>query len=135
MGPAPLTAFCPIYARAIELLGRRWMGLILRVLLTGPHRFNELLAAIPGLSDPLLTQRLRELEAEGLVERRVVPSSPVRVEYELTEAGRALEQVVRAIAAWAEQWLARDQAPERGSAGTRGRDGDDVLHGTDSKKR
>jgi DNA-binding HxlR family transcriptional regulator len=102
----PLTAFCPIYARAADLLARRWMGLILRVLLSGPHRFNEILAAIPGLSDPLLTQRLRELEANGLVERRVVPASPVRVEYELTEAGCDLEQVVRAIAAWAGRWMA-----------------------------
>ena len=102
----PLTAFCPTYARAADLLARRWMGLILRVLLGGPRRFNEILAAIPGLSDPLLTQRLRELEAEGLVERRVVPLSPVRVEYELTEAGRDLEQVVRAIAAWAGRWMA-----------------------------
>ena len=102
----PLAAFCPVYARAADLLARRWMGLILRVLLSGPHRFNEILAAIPGLSDPLLTQRLRELEAAGLVERRVVPTSPVRVEYELTEAGRDLEQVVRAIAAWAERWMA-----------------------------
>ena len=101
----PLVAFCPVYARAADLLARRWMGIILRVLLSGPHRFNEILAAIPGLSDPLLTQRLRELEAAGLVERRVVPASPVRVEYELTEAGRDLEQVVRAIAAWAERWM------------------------------
>ncbi len=101
----PLDAFCPVYARAADLLARRWMGLILRVLLSGPHRFNEILAVIPGLSDPLLTQRLRELEAEGLVERRVVPSSPVRVEYQLTEAGRDLEQVVRAIAAWADRWM------------------------------
>ncbi len=101
----PLEAFCPVYARAADLLARRWMGVILRVLLRGPHRFNEILAAIPGLSDPLLTQRLRELEAEGLVERRVVPSSPVRVKYHLTEAGRDLEQVVRAIAAWATRWM------------------------------
>ena len=107
----PLEAFCPVYARAADLLARRWMGLILRVLLSGPHRFNEILAAIPGLSDPLLTQRLRDLEAEGLVERRVVPASPVRVEYELTEAGRDLEEVVRAIAAWASRWMADTPAP------------------------
>ena len=106
----PLEAFCPVYARAADLLARRWMGLILRVLLRGPHRFNEILAAIPGLSDPLLTQRLRELEAAGLVERRVAPSSPVRVEYELTEAGRDLEQVVRAIAARADRWM-KDTQP------------------------
>lgn len=101
-----LTAFCPYYARAVDVLGRRWMGVVLRVLMTGPHRFNEILAAIPDLSDPVLTQRLRELEAEGLVERRVLPTSPVRVEYELTAAGRDLESVVRAIAAWSQRWLA-----------------------------
>ena len=101
----PLEAFCPVYARAADLLARRWMGVILRVLLSGPHRFNEILAAIPGLSDPLLTQRLRELEAERLVERRLVPSPPVRVEYQLHEAGRDLEQVVRAIADWAGRWI------------------------------
>src|SRR5919199_951712 len=106
----PLEAFCPNYARAADLLARRWMGVILRVLLRGPHRFNGILAAIPGLSDPLLTQRLRELEAEGLVERRVVPASPVRVEYELTEAGRDLEQVVRGPAPGAGRWMAEPGA-------------------------
>jgi DNA-binding HxlR family transcriptional regulator len=106
-----LAGFCAPYARAMEVLGRRWMGLTLRVLLTGPHRFNELLAAIPGISDPQLTQRLRELEMAGLVERRVLPTSPVRVEYELTEAGRDLEQVVRVVSAWAHKWLSGAQAP------------------------
>ena len=100
-----LTEYCPFYARAIDVLGRRWMGVILRVLMAGPHRFNEILAAVPGLSDPVLTQRLRELEAEGLAERRVLPTSPVRVEYELTPAGRDLERVVREIAAWSQKWL------------------------------
>jgi DNA-binding HxlR family transcriptional regulator len=113
-----LGVFCAPYAHAMDVLGRRWTGLVLRVLLTGPHRFNELLAAVPGISDPLLTQRLRELETEGLVERRVVPSSPVRVEYELTEAGRDLEQVVRVISAWARRWLSRttDTPGKRGAA-------------------
>lgn len=100
-----LTEFCPVYARAIDVLGRRWTGLILRVLLAGPHRFNQILDAIPGLSDPVLTQRLRELEAEGLVVRHVLPSSPIRVEYELTEAGHDLERVVREISAWAAKWM------------------------------
>ncbi|MBA3945329.1 MAG: helix-turn-helix transcriptional regulator [Herpetosiphonaceae bacterium] len=100
-----LTEFCPQYARAINVLGRRWMGVILRVLLTGPHRFNEILGVIPGLSDPTLSQRLRELETEGLVTRRVLPTSPVRVEYELTPAGRDLERVVREISTWAATWM------------------------------
>ncbi|HTZ50911.1 MAG TPA: helix-turn-helix domain-containing protein, partial [Spirochaetia bacterium] len=85
-------------------LSRRWMGLVLRVLMSGPHRFNQIMAAVPGLSDPLLTQRLRELQAQGLAERRVFPTSPVRVEYELTEAGRDLERAVRALSDWAEKW-------------------------------
>ncbi len=89
----------------MELIGRRWTGVILRVLINGPHRFNALLAAVPGLSDRLLSERLRELEAEGIVTRRVLPGPPVKVEYELTEQGRDLEQVIRAISAWAEKWL------------------------------
>ncbi len=80
------------------------MGIILRVLMHGAHRFSEILAVVPGLSDPLLTQRLRELEAKKLVERRVLPTSPVRVEYELTEAGRDLEHAVRVLSQWAEKW-------------------------------
>lgn len=101
-----LTAKCSSYARAMDILGRRWMGLVLSALLAGPRRFNEILAAIPGISDPLLTQRLRELECEGLVERRVLATSPVRVEYALTEAGRDLERVMLTISQWAHRWLA-----------------------------
>ena len=96
---------CTTYERAMSILERRWMGLVLRVLLHGPRRFNEILAAVPGITDTLLTQRLRELEANHLVERRVLTGSPVRVEYELTEAGRDLERVLREIAAWAHRWL------------------------------
>jgi DNA-binding HxlR family transcriptional regulator len=99
-----LSEFCASYASLMDLLGRRWTGIILRVLLTGPHRFCEILAAVPGLSDPLLTLRLRELEAKNLLERRVLPSSPVRVEYELTEAGRDLDLAVRTLSDWAEKW-------------------------------
>jgi DNA-binding HxlR family transcriptional regulator len=100
-----LSDFCPRYHHAVELIGRRWTGVILRMLLRGPRRFNELLAAIPGLSDRLLTDRLRELEAEGLVVRRVLPGPPVRVEYELTDPGQDLGESVRAISIWAEKWL------------------------------
>jgi DNA-binding HxlR family transcriptional regulator len=100
-----LSDFCPRYHHAVELIGRRWTGVILRMLLRGPRRFNELLATIPGLSDRLLTDRLRELEAEGLVLRRVLPGPPVRVEYELTAQGQDLGESVRAISIWAEKWL------------------------------
>jgi DNA-binding HxlR family transcriptional regulator len=104
-----LTEFCPIYASLFDMLSRRWMGIVLRVLMSGPHRFSEILAAVPGLSDPLLTQRLRELEAKKIVERHVFPTSPVRVEYQLTEAGQDLESAVRVLSTWAEKWM---KAPE-----------------------
>jgi len=99
-----LSTFCPAYHRAVELIGRRWTGAILRALLTDVKRFNDLAAAVPGLSDRMLAERLKELEAEGVVVRRVFPETPVRVEYRLTEKGLALESVVRAVAGWAESW-------------------------------
>ena len=90
---------------------------ILRVLIGGPRRYNELLGAIPGLSDRLLTERLRELESEGLEARQVQPGPPVQVWYALTESGRDLEGAVRAISAWAEQWLAAPNADPTGPTG------------------
>src|SRR5262249_12009693 len=89
----------------IELLGRRWTGVIVYMLLQKPHRFNELLSSVHGISDRLLTERLRELEEHGLVERRVIPDSPVRVEYLLTEAGRAAEACVSSIYRWGNKWF------------------------------
>ena len=87
------------------------MGIILRVLMSGPHRFSEILAVVPGLSDPLLTQRLRELEAKKIVERHVFPTSPVRVEYQLTAAGHDLENAVRTLSRWADKWMAVADSP------------------------
>jgi len=98
-------ALCPRFHRAVELIGRRWTGAIVRLLLTGPHRFNELLAAIPGISDRLLTERLRELEHEELIVRRVEPGSPVKVIYELTCAGAELKETLDALGRWAERWI------------------------------
>lgn len=77
----------------------------MRTLIGGPHRFNELLAAIPGISDRLLTERLRELEAEKIVRREVRPESPVRVIYELTCSGHELSPALEEIARWAERWI------------------------------
>ena len=99
-------AFCSNYHRAVELIGRRWAGSIIRALLPGRARYCELSVAIPDISDRMLAERLRELEGEGIVTRSVIPSSPVRIEYELTEKGRALEETVTAIARWAEDWVA-----------------------------
>ena len=102
----PLSIYCEHYQAVIELIGRRWMGAILRVLMSdGPRRFNELLAAIPGLSDRLLTERLRELTEQGIVERVPAPDiSPIAIQYRLTDSGRDLETVVRAISVWARLW-------------------------------
>ena len=100
-----ITAFCPRFHQAVELIGKRWTGAILRLLFTGPHRFNEVLAGVPGLSDRLLSERLRELEAEELVVRHVFTGPPIRSEYELTERGRDLEPVIRDISTWAEKWI------------------------------
>jgi DNA-binding HxlR family transcriptional regulator len=99
---------CPRYHYAVELIGRRWTGAILRMLLEQPHRFAELSAAVPDLSDRMLAERLRELEEEGIVARTVVPETPVRVEYSLTTKGRGLESSMRALGEWAEQWLPED---------------------------
>ncbi|HEX7002636.1 MAG TPA: helix-turn-helix domain-containing protein [Trueperaceae bacterium] len=96
---------CPRYHHAVELLGRRWTGAIVVLLLQGVSRFNELAARIPEMSDRMLSERLKELEAEGIVERSVKPETPVRVEYSLTEKGKALQSAVSAISAWAENWL------------------------------
>lgn len=101
----PVAAFCPRYHHAVELLGGRWTGAIVRALLSGATRFTDLTHAIPGLSDRMLSERLKELEAEGVVERCVIPDTPVRVEYRLTDKGRALAGAVQAISAWAEEWL------------------------------
>ncbi len=101
-----LSGFCPRYHRAIEIVGRRWTGAIIRALLAGTIRFSQIRATVPGLSDRLLSERLKELEAEGIVERRVLADTPVRIEYHLTPKGEALGSVVQAVSAWAEEWLA-----------------------------
>lgn len=100
-----LSSFCPRFHRAIELVGRRWTGAIIRTLLSGPRRFNEIAADVPGLSDRLLSERLRELENEGVLRRVVDAGSPVRVAYELTQAGAELDATIRALSAWAERWV------------------------------
>src|SRR5690348_9928630 len=107
---------CPRYEHAIQLLGKRWTGLILDSLLDGSRRFCELTATVEGLSDRVLSDRLRELESEGIVERLVYPQIPVRVEYRLTEQGRDLRPVVQSIHTWAEEWIELPQALDEQSA-------------------
>ncbi len=96
---------CPRFHRAIELVGKRWAGAVIRTLMDGPHRFGEILETVPDLHDRLLSERLKELEAEGLVERRVYPDTPVRIEYTLTDKGRDLERVLAEVERWAHRWL------------------------------
>lgn len=97
--------FCPDFHKAVELIGRRWSGAIVRELLAGTSRFTDLRDAIPDISDRMLSARLRELEVEGVVARRAHAEAPVRVEYHLTDKGQALESVVAAIGDWADRWL------------------------------
>ncbi len=97
---------CPRFHQAIELVGRRWTGAIIRSLMDGPRRFSEMLDAVPGLHDRLLSERLKELEATGIVARHVYPETPVRVEYELTEKGRDLQRLIAEVHRWADRWAA-----------------------------
>ena len=96
---------CPVLHDAIELIGKRWTGAIVFVLLDGPLRFSEVKLLVPEISDRLLSERMKELEAEGIVERQVMDAMPVRVEYSLTVKGRALEPAVRSLKVWARSWL------------------------------
>jgi DNA-binding HxlR family transcriptional regulator len=95
---------CARFHSAVELIGRRWSGALIQILLSGRRRYADLRAAVPDITDRMLSERLKELEEAGIVVRRVVPETPVRVEYELTEKGRALEDALSAIGKWAEQW-------------------------------
>ena len=96
---------CSLYHRAVELVGKRWTGAILIVLMDGPLRFSEVKQLVPDLSDRLLSERLKELESEGIVERHAEGASATRVEYVLTVKGRALEPTVRSLKSWAHSYL------------------------------
>lgn len=106
MDPSARASFCPHFQKAIELVGRRWSGTILRALLESPLRFSELATHVPDISDRSLSLRLKELEAAGVILRVVSPTQPVTVAYELTPRGRDLEEVISAVERWAHEWLA-----------------------------
>jgi DNA-binding HxlR family transcriptional regulator len=107
-----LTAFCPAFHKSVELIGKRWNGAILRAMRSGCFRFSDISESIPGLHDRLLSERLKELETEGIVQRIVIPDTPVRIEYRLTEKGTALDSVMDAISEWAADWLESDTSHE-----------------------
>jgi DNA-binding HxlR family transcriptional regulator len=96
---------CSKYHSAVELIGKRWTGAILFVLMDGPLRFSEIKLLVPDLSDRLLSERLKELESVEIVERRELGGHGGRVEYGLTRKGAALEPVVRSLKGWARSWL------------------------------
>jgi DNA-binding HxlR family transcriptional regulator len=109
----PSGSLCARFHKAVELIGRRWSGAVIQLLLQGPSRYAELRDAIPDISDRMLSERLQELEEEGIVVRRVIPETPVRVEYQLTAKGRALEPALSAIGKWAEHWVAEKSERRR----------------------
>jgi DNA-binding HxlR family transcriptional regulator len=98
------TMLCPRLSKAMELIGKRWTGLILYQLLDGPQRFNEIESALP-VSGRLLSERLKELEKEGMVERKVYTEVPIKVEYSLTDKGRGLKDAIAGIEQWSKVWL------------------------------
>jgi DNA-binding HxlR family transcriptional regulator len=99
---------CPKFHAAVELVGRRWTGAILSAMLMGATRFTDIIHAVPGLSDRLLSERLKELENADIVERIVHPETPVRIEYRLTEKGHELNVAIGALSDWAERWSEQD---------------------------
>jgi DNA-binding HxlR family transcriptional regulator len=112
--PAARRLCCPHFHEAIELIGKRWTGAIVKVLLDGPARFTVIAQCVPELSDRLLSERMKELEARGLVQRTVHPGPPVRVEYALTDMGSEIGPALDDIQAWARRWLAsQSSAPPR----------------------
>lgn len=106
-------ALCARFHHASELIGRRWTGAILFVLLQKTCRFAEIRAAIPDITDRMLSERLQELEEEGLLDRTVVPDTPVRVEYALTKKGKALSEAIESITRWAEKYVPLEAKPNQ----------------------
>lgn len=106
----PRALTCPVEA-ALSVIGGRWKILIICRLFEGKQRFNEMRRSIDGISQRVLTQNLRELERDGIVERRVLPESPPHVEYALTVFGRSLEPVLELLCEWGESYQLRNAAP------------------------
>ncbi|WP_194892267.1 winged helix-turn-helix transcriptional regulator [Catenulispora pinisilvae] len=107
-----LSSFCPRFHTAVEIIGRRWSGVILRAMLAGSTRYTDIACSVPKLSDRLLSERLKEFEQAGIVERIVIPDTPVRVEYHLTQKGAELEPAFQQLADWAEKWIELPPLPE-----------------------
>ncbi|HEU4867063.1 MAG TPA: helix-turn-helix domain-containing protein [Actinomycetota bacterium] len=111
-GSGDLAPQCPTYNRAAEIIGSRWAGAVVRAMLAGATRFSEIRDYINGITDRVLSKRLKDLESEGILVRKVFNDTPVRIEYHLTEKGRALARVVDAMTEWADEWLVAPAAAQ-----------------------
>lgn len=111
--PARSEHMCLRFQKAMDILGQRWMGMIVLALTEQPRRFGELAAHLQIISERMLSERLKELVAEGIVERRVIPETPVQVEYRLTAKGEALHGVMKAITHWADRWVEPPEGAKR----------------------
>jgi DNA-binding HxlR family transcriptional regulator len=98
------TPVCQHFQKAAELVGKRWVPQVVHAMRQGPRRFSDLRDGVTSISDHVLSQRLKELEAEGIVIRTVTPSTPVCIRYGLTERGEDLARVMSELQGWAERW-------------------------------
>lgn len=98
-------SICPRFEKGMQIISKRWAGLIVHQLFSGPKRFCAIETALPSISGRLLSERLKDLEHEGIVKREVFPETPVRIEYSLTDKGRALEPVIQGIQTWSQSWV------------------------------
>jgi len=124
VAPSVDARVCDVFHRAVELIGRRWSGAIIAVMMRGASRYCELRQGIPGISDRLLTERLKELERAGILSREVRPTRPLQVCYWLTDKGRSLGPVLDAITTWGHDWEVggrrHQHAPRAGRPAKRG---------------
>ncbi|MED2874983.1 helix-turn-helix domain-containing protein [Bacillus thuringiensis] len=99
-----VSTLCPRFEKGMKFFSQRWTALIIYQLFSGPQRFCTLKSSLP-ISGRLLSERLKELELEGIVQRTVFPETPVRIEYSLTQKGIALESIIRGIEVWSREWI------------------------------
>nr|WP_148561444.1 helix-turn-helix domain-containing protein [Paenibacillus durus] len=96
---------CPRFEKAVDLLSKRWVALIVFVLISGPRRFGEIESCLSNLSGKVLSDRLKEMENAGIIQRTVYPDIPVRIEYSLTAKGKALAPILKEIGSWSTEWV------------------------------
>ncbi len=96
---------CPRFEKAVDLLSKRWVALIVFVLISGPRRFGEIESCLSNLSGKVLSDRLKEMENAGIIQRTVYPDIPVRIEYSLTAKGEALAPILKEIGSWSTEWI------------------------------